>query len=284
MAAKRNLDIATLRSFSMIVETGSMTKAAARLHMTQSAISMQIKRLEKSLGLALFERTTQGMKTTAAGEQLLHYAQGMLGLNDEAWNKLTAVEFEGTVTLGLPIDIINPHIPSILREFTRDYPRIQVKLHSANTVELLEHLDEDICDIALTTELNPRQDSIIISRQKLVWTGLIDGSAWHKTPLPIGFCRTCAFRKAALSSLDKKGLSWSSIVEAEDDAAVFATVAADLAITAELEFANHIGREIIQHEGRLPVLPEYSIAMYYVDNPNKHLSEKLGEYIERGFS
>ena len=77
----RNLDLSTLRSFVAIADSGSMTRAAARLFMTQSAISMQIKRLESSLGLSIFERSAQGMKPTTAGEQLLHFARQMLELS-----------------------------------------------------------------------------------------------------------------------------------------------------------------------------------------------------------
>ena len=74
----RNLDLGTLRSFVSIAESGSMTRAAGRLFMTQSAISMQIKRLENSLGFAVFERSSQGMMPTSEGEQLLSFANQML--------------------------------------------------------------------------------------------------------------------------------------------------------------------------------------------------------------
>ena len=98
----RNFDLSTLRSFVAIAESGSMTRAAARLFMTQSAISMQIKRLETSLDLSVFERSAQGMKPTTAGEQLLHFARQMLELNDEAWGRLTSPDYEGQVRLGVP--------------------------------------------------------------------------------------------------------------------------------------------------------------------------------------
>ena len=103
-----NLDLATLRSFVNIAESGSMTRAAARLFMTQSAISMQIKRLEASLGLMVFERTASGIITTNSGEQLLGYALRLLDINDEAVGRLTSLDYAGQLRLGVPSDIIYP--------------------------------------------------------------------------------------------------------------------------------------------------------------------------------
>jgi len=132
----RNLDLGTLRSFVTIADTGSMTRAAGRLFMTQSAISMQIKRLESSLGMSVFERSAQGMTPTSEGEQLLQFANQMLSLNDEAMGRLTSPDFEGIIRFGAPGDVIYPHIPGILREFSRDFPRVQLKFSSSRTVTL----------------------------------------------------------------------------------------------------------------------------------------------------
>ena len=101
----RNLDLNSLRSFVTIAEAGSMTRAASRLFMTQSAISMQIKRLENSLGFSVFERSAQGMSPTTEGEQLLHFANQMLALNDEAMGRLTSPDSEGLIRLGAPVDV-----------------------------------------------------------------------------------------------------------------------------------------------------------------------------------
>ena len=98
----QTFDLGTLRSLVTIAESGSMTRAATRLFLTQSAISMQIKRLETSLGFSLFERTSQGMSPTNEGEQLLQFARRMLALNDEAMGRLTSPDYEGVVRFGTP--------------------------------------------------------------------------------------------------------------------------------------------------------------------------------------
>ncbi len=260
-----------------------MTRAASRLHMTQSAISMQIKRLESSLELAVFDRSMQGITPTASGDQLLHYARQMLELNDEAWGRLTSEDYEGRVSLGVPSDIINPVVPQVLREFTRDYPRVQVQLASALTKKLLREFDAGKHDIVLTTENAAGKGGEVLSTQRLIWTGAIGGLAWKQRPLPIGFSRACAFRSTVIEALDKARIEWRDVVVAEDEIAGVATLSADLCVGAELEFAEHTGRESIEHGGQLPELPDHSIVMYRARNSTGTPGAVLGDYLARAF-
>ena len=285
MSGKRDMDIATLRSFKAIAETGSMTRAASRRNMTQSAISMQIKRLETNLGLQVFERSSKGMVTTASGDQLLQYAKRILAINDEAWSRLTASDYEGTLSLGVPTDIINPYVPQILTRFLRDYPRIQVKLHSGHTSQLLEQFDKGMHDVVLTTEIEPSKDGEILTKQRVVWTGAPNGNAWKKRPLPLGFSMACAFRREAIDVLDEAGIEWVDTVTSDDDAASAAVVAVDLGIKADLEYTDYTCREIIQHGGQLPYFPDYSIVLYRSsEGDNRAMVDILSEYITLAFS
>jgi len=284
LASKRTLDLGTLRSFVTIADTGSMTRAASRLHMTQSAISMQIKRLESSLNLTVFDRSMQGMTPTASGDQLLGYARKMLALNDEAWGRLTAEEFEGRISVGVPSDIINPLIPRVLRDFTRDYPRVQVQLASSLTQKLLRQFNEGRHDLVLTTEREPGQGGEVLSTQRLIWTGAIGGVAWKRRPLPIGFSKGCAFRQTVISTLETHGIEWRDVVVAEDEIAGVATISADLCVGAELEFSEHTGRETIDHGGQLPTLAEHSIVLYRSPGSTANTpGAALGDYIARAF-
>lgn len=284
MNARKTLDLNTLRSFVTIADTGSMTRAAGRLHMTQSAISMQIKRLEGSVDAPLFDRSRAGITPTPVGDQLLHYARQMLTLNDEAWGRLTAEEYEGRVSLGVPSDIINPVIPSVLRRFTLDYPRVQVQLASSLTRKLLRQFDAGKHDIVLTTEHSPGKGGEILSTQRLIWTGAIGGLAWKKRPLPIGFSRACAFRQTVIDKLDESGIEWRDVVVAEDEIAGVATLSADMCVGAELEFAEHTGREEIDHNGTLPELPDHSIIMYRADHKPTSPGAVLADYLAEAFA
>ncbi|MDH3760663.1 MAG: LysR family transcriptional regulator [Gammaproteobacteria bacterium] len=280
----RNLDLGTLRSFVTIADAGSMTRAATRLFMTQSAISMQIKRLENSLGFSVLERSAQGMTPTSEGEQLLQFANQMLALNDEAMGRLTSPDYEGQIRLGVPGDVIYPHIPSILREFSRDYPRVQVKLSSAQTMNLKDEFKQGLQDIVLTTEKSASAGGRVISTQPLIWTGAEAGIAWKKRPLPLGFAKSCAFKAGVTRALDDAGIEWVDIVTSNDAAASEAMTSADLCVTAELESAIHSSRVIIDHGGQLPELPQHSIVLYGGDNAANQIAQTLVEYLLGAYS
>ena len=132
----RNLDLTALRSFVTVADAGGVTRAAGLLNLTQSAVSMQLKRLEEQLGLALMDRSGRTIGLTAAGEQLLGYGKRLLALNDEVYGRLTAQEYEGELRLGVPHDIIYPYMPRVLKAFSAAFPRMRVQLTSALTVTL----------------------------------------------------------------------------------------------------------------------------------------------------
>ncbi len=280
----RNLDLGTLRSFITIAESGSMTRAASRLFMTQSAISMQIKRLETSLGLSVFERSAQGMTTTTTGEQLLGFASQMLALNDEVVGRLTSPDYEGQIRLGVPGDVIYPHIPDILKEFSRDYPRVQIKLSSAKTMMLKVQFKKGLQDVVVTTEKFPGKGGQVVNTQSLIWTGAEQGNAWKIRPLPLGIAKNCSFRPAVIESLDDAGVKWVDVVASEDVVAGEAMTSADLCVSAELECVKHSGRVAIEHGGQLPELPEYSIVAYCEDNPANHIAQTLVGYLQRAYA
>ncbi len=280
----QNLDLGTLRSFVTIAESGSMTRAAGRLFMTQSAISMQIKRLENNLGMSVFDRSSQGMSTTTEGEQLLIFANQMLAINDEAMNRLTSPDYEGQIRLGVPCDVIYPHIPGILKEFGRDFPRVQIKLSSGPTVNLKSQYKQGLLDVVLTTEKVASPDGSVISTHQLVWTGAEDGNAWKKRPLPLGIAKNCAFRSSAIKALDDAEHGWIDVVASDDDTAALAMVSADLSVSVEMECVAESGRVAIEHAGNLPELPKFSIVLYSADAPGNQLTQTMVEYLLRAFA
>jgi DNA-binding transcriptional LysR family regulator len=280
----RNLDLGTLRSFATIADSGSMTRAASRLFMTQSAISMQIKRLESNLGFSVFDRSSQGMKPTTEGEQLLHYANQMLAINDEAMGRLTSPDYEGAIRLGAPCDVIYPYVPGALREYSRDFPRVQVKFSAARTQLLKEQFDLGQQDVILTTEREAGPGGRVLSTQPLLWTGAEDGVAWKKRPLPICFSRNCSFRPIATAALDDAGISWVDVVSSDDDLACDAMSAADLGVRAEMVSENNSGLKVINHGGQLPELPAFSIVLYANSQAGNQLNETLIEYLARAYN
>ncbi|MCX8508664.1 MAG: LysR family transcriptional regulator [Rhodobacteraceae bacterium] len=130
----RNLDLTALRAFVATAETGGVTRAASLLNLTQSAVSMQIKRLEEALARPFFFRSARRLTLTPEGEQLMAYAKRMLSLNDEVLARLTDTALVGELRLGVPHDIVYPAIPELLKRMAQHYPRLRINLTSCFTL------------------------------------------------------------------------------------------------------------------------------------------------------
>lgn len=258
----RNLDITTLRSLVAVADQGGVTRAATALNLTQSAVSMQIKRLEEMLDLTLFDRANRRVSLTASGEQLIGYARRILDLNDEVVGRLTEEIYEGEVMLGVPHDIVYPVVPRVLKLFNMAYPRVKVHLRSSSTVKLRDALERGEVDVILTTEEGVADGGETLTKMALRWSGAIGGSSWKRRPLRLAFCRLCIFRPSVLRKLDAAGIDWELAVESEDDRAVEALVSADLAVGALLEDSIPPHLEAIHTGGALPELGVQNINLY----------------------
>lgn len=258
----RTLDLVALRSFVAVVDAGGVTRAAGLLNLTQSAVSMQLKRLEEALNLGLFARAARKLTLTPEGEQLLGFARRMLALNDEALARLTSATYEGEIRLGVPHDIVYPAIPGILKRLAGQYPRVRVNLVSSFTLLLKEAFQRGELDVILTTEENPGPGAERLGERPLVWVGAEEGLVWQKRPLRIGFKDTCIFRRKAVAALDAAGISWEMAVDGESEQAIEATVAADLAVSARLTNAMPTGMAPIDAKGVLPDLGSQVICLY----------------------
>lgn len=277
----RNLDISTLRSFIAVAEQGGVTRAATVLNLTQSAVSMQIKRLEEALDLQLLDRSARKVALTNAGEQLLTYARRMIDLNDEVYGRLTAPAYEGEITLGVPHDIVYPVVPRVLHQFSSAYPRVNVNLRSSSTMALHAAHRKGEVDLYLTTESERSPGGETLTRMRLRWIGAKDGAAWKKRPLRLAFCSACIFRPIALRALDAAGIAWDMAVESQDDRAVEAVVSADLAVAAMLEDSIPPHQEALAPCSGLPDLGQSEINMY--GSPRDEAQADLADMLRRGF-
>lgn len=280
----RNLDMTTLRSFLTVAEQGGVTRAAAALNLTQSAVSMQIKRLEDLLGIDLFDRANRSLTTTASGDLLLTYARKMVDLNDEAVGRLTDKVYEGEITLGAPYDIVYPVVPQVLKRFNALYPRVKMHLVSSSTVKLIKSLDRGEVDLILTTEEDLRPGGETLAEVPLRWTGAPGGQAWKKRPLRLAFCSFCIFRPIAMRCLDQAGIDWELVVESEDDRAVEALVSADLAVGALMSDSIPPHLEAIHSGGALPDLGVQKVNMYGAIGRKEEVIESLAGMLRQGFA
>lgn len=279
----RNLDVTTLRSFVAVADLGGVTKAAGFLHLTQSAVSMQLKRLEELIGVSLLDRTGRGIALTPSGEQLLGYARRMVSLNDEMIRRLTHEEFEGEVTLGVPHDIVYPVIPRAMQQFAAAYPRVRVRLISSYTRALRAQFEKGECDLILTTEAESGAGAEELTTLPLAWIGAPGGATWRRRPFRFASGKNCLFRSSAIRALDEVGIDWEIAVETDSERTVEATVSADLGVMAMIEGTEPPHLEVIDHDGALPDLGIQHINMYGAKEGKGEVVAHLAELLRNGF-
>ncbi|MEL6691091.1 MAG: LysR family transcriptional regulator [Pseudomonadota bacterium] len=280
----RNLDLTSLRSFVAVADLGGVTRASGALHLTQSAVSMQLKRLEEALGVGLLDRSARTIALTAAGEQLLGYARRMLALNDEALSRLMDDGYEGEITLGVPHDIVYPHIPYVLQRFAAAFPRMKVQLISSFTRALTKQFDTGECDMILTTEGELRAGGETLTEKPLVWVGAPDGSAWKARPLRLAFEHNCIFRREVQRALDRADIEWEMAVESASTRTIEASVSADLAVHSMVAGSEPGYFERINHNGALPELSLQKINLYCRQGDDSAPLVALADMVREAYS
>ncbi|MCU0801666.1 MAG: LysR family transcriptional regulator [Rhodobacteraceae bacterium] len=280
----RYLDLATLRSLVAIAEHGGVTRAAVSLGLTQSAVSMQIKRMEDALQVQLLDRSARKVALTASGQQLCDAARRILADQDAALARLTHAADQGTITLGVPHDIVYPVIPPVLRQFARDYPRMRVQLVSSYSAPLLAQFTQGACDLVLTTEQRPATGAEVLAELPLVWVGAPGGRASRQRPLPLAYEHQCLFRADVQAALDAAGIPWVMAVESASTRSVEASVMADLAVHTVLAGSMGTTLERIRHDGNLPDLGRWQVNLYQGVAARRAPHRALADLLRKGFA
>jgi DNA-binding transcriptional LysR family regulator len=178
------LDLALLRSFVAVVECGSVLHAASRVGRSQSAVSMQMQRLEEEIGRPLFHRDGRTLRPNPAGEELLLHARRLLRLSNEALASLRRPEEAGLVRLGVPEDYAAFLLPPVLARFAQEHPLADIELSCDPSPALLRHLEAGRLDLALVTR-QPHQPFAVLRRERFVWAATPEHGAWLREPLPV---------------------------------------------------------------------------------------------------
>ncbi|WP_410012929.1 LysR substrate-binding domain-containing protein [Sodalis sp. C49] len=275
----RNLDIVLLRTFVAVADHASMTAAGNALHLTQSAVSQQIARLEDLSG-ALFIRQNRALRLTSNGERFLAKARRLITLNDELWAEMAEGPIDGLVRLGAPYDLVGTWLPPILKAFSQAYPQVDIKLVCLASPELLTAITDGAIDLALIEEPVGTSGGECLAVDRLVWVGAKGGAAYLKNPLPVSMvAETCAFRPVVLQALSACDLAWRTMFESGSIDATRATVQADLAVTVWLASTVPNDLSILPFGENLPKLPPFAINLYHAKGQLPRAVSELAQQI-----
>jgi len=263
---KPSLDPDLLMAFVAVAEQRSFTRAAVLLNRTQSAVSMQIKRLEDRLGVELFNRTKANVDLSPAGEGLLGYARRILSLNDEAVGRLAERKVEGVVRLGVMDDYGTCIVPPLLASFLAGYPRIHVEMETGLTSSMPARLGEAY-DLVIAMHPEGRGDGEFLRREQAIWATSASQAVEQQEPLPVAlYPQGCLFRKWAIEALDAAKRPWRLAFVSHSLAAVESVVAQGLAVTVVKTgtFPPRL-RPLREHDG-MPRLPAADICLHSAAN------------------
>ncbi len=257
-----DLQIDLLRAFHEVAEAGSFTRAAKRLNRVQSAVSMQIKRLEEAVGHRLFARNGRSIALTDEGVMLLGYARRILSLNQEALTSLRLPAMAGLVRLGAS-DVASYLLPGILSRFAAAYPCLQLEIHCDRSWHLLDALDRGDVDLALVTQHQGRPPGRLVREEPLVWAAARGSRAPERDPVPLAlFGHGCIYREAALRALDGCKRRWRIAYSSVNPAGLKAAVGAGLAVTTAVRSMVDDDMEVLGAEEGFPPLPPVRITLH----------------------
>ncbi|MCU7942963.1 MAG: LysR family transcriptional regulator [Candidatus Thiodiazotropha sp. (ex Cardiolucina cf. quadrata)] len=267
-----NLDIDLLRSLVAIADHGGFSQAAKRLHRTQSAISLQMKRLEASSGTALFLKSGRRRILTESGELLLNYARRILDLNDEAASILRPDPLQGHLRLGVAQDFADRGLAAILAQFTRSHPAVRLDVQIDTSSRLVAAIHAEQLDMAVAFQ-SPGDGGECLGLFPLQW---IVPKAFIRQPsqtLPLVlFANPCLFRSRVVSALDQAGIPWRVAYTSPSLPGILAAVEAGLGVTARLAgkgFGN----------SQLPALKPVELALFRNPLHNSHALNALDNII-----
>jgi DNA-binding transcriptional LysR family regulator len=226
-----NLDIDLLRSFAAIADTGSFTAAAELVARTQSAVSVQVKRLEEIVGHRVFERTSRSLALTAAGETLLGYARRILELNDESVRRIAEPPVSGEIRLGITEYFVPNVLPGILARFAAAYPGVHLEVRMGLSRDLRQELTQKKLD-AVIVRLAPRQRDQAIWSEPQVWIASDAFEPARSAVLPLALLPApCVLREHAIQSLRRLKRPWKIVYTGSSMVSVQAAVLAGLGVS-----------------------------------------------------
>ena len=274
------LDTDQLRSFLAIVDEGSFTRAAERVHKTQSAVSMHIRGLEGQLGCALFVKQGRGARLTAEGEQLVEFARRILREEAGAIAALSRKGLRGSVRFGVPDDYAEAFLSSILMRFNHRHPLVEIAVSCENSIELAALVRAGALDVALVTDFPGLEGFELIREEPLVWVVSTKFKAPAGEPLPVAQgSPSCIWRRVTDEVMEGRRDKVRSLFVSRNYSAIGAVVRAGLAATVLPLGLVTEGLRTLPTSADLPELPLTRMGLLRRAGPATAEADELAEAV-----
>lgn len=274
------LDNDQLQTFLAIVDTGSFTKAADRVFKTQSAVSMQMRRLEERIGKELFIKDGRGNRLTLEGEKLINYARKIIRLNEEAIASFDDNRLEGTLRIGTPDDYADRYMPEIIQRFAKSHPNVELYITCEPSNSLTEKMSKGELDIALVTHNPTLRTSDVVRTEPLLWVASANHPLDSDSPVPLAVGRRdCAWRQLACAALDSHGRDYQILFTSWSAMVVTSAVLAGMAVSVLPESTLRSGMRVLTTADGFPSLPPVQIGLMRRPGLSNSLANAITDHI-----
>jgi DNA-binding transcriptional LysR family regulator len=257
-----NLTLDTLRTFVAAADLGGHGRAGTRMGLTPAAISLQMKRLETTLGVPLFRKDGRGRRLTEAGELTLRHARRILRLTDDLVDTIRGASLRGAVRVGCAQDFAENVLPTVLSRFATSFPLVMVEVRIEGNAALADAVDRGDLDLALVVGQADRPNAERIGDVALVWIADEAFRPDPEQPLPLVMLGPqCAFRKRALERLDARKLEWRLAATSPSLAGLWASAKGGLGLTARTRLNLPRGFVRDPRLFDLPELDSFSVSL-----------------------
>ena len=283
MNASQVLDTDLLRTFLAVARHGNVTRGAEALHRTQSAVSIQIKRLEQSLAARLFRREPRGVSLTEAGERLRVAAERIVRDLDETVQTFRADPTGGLVRVGIPEEYGTEVLPTILADFSARFPAVEVFVRCGFSVEFPEAIRRGELDLAVFADCQRVVQSDPLIREPMAWVASRPYRCRNEEPVPLAlFDRACAWRDVAIQALEDVGQPYRIVFSSESTAGIKAALATGLAVGVLARSTLESSMLVVGSDCGLPPLPD-SVLLLLRGSDRSPAIDAMAAAIESGF-
>ncbi|MBX3609376.1 MAG: LysR family transcriptional regulator [Hydrogenophaga sp.] len=257
-----DLQIDWLKCLVAVVDAGSLSAAAPDLHRSQSAVSMQLQKLERAVGHTLLLRGPRRLELTTEGQALLGYARRLLDLHAEAQAAMQPDTLQGRVRLGVPDDYAARYLTPVLRRYAARHGGVEIELDCEQSTSLIPRVARGELDLALISRDNAQRGTLLF-HEPMVWVGAPQAEVWRRDPLPIAVYEDGSLaRKHALTTLSLQGRRHKVIYHSSSLAGQIAAVESGLAVAALTQCSAPAHLQVLGMEHGLGPMGPMAVAAY----------------------
>lgn len=283
--ASIDLDIDMLRCFMAVAQTASFTRAGEKIGLTQSGVSVKIKRLEARLDTPVFNRTSKVLSLTLEGELLMGYARRILAFHDEAVHRLCAPKASGSLRVGLAEYFLSGMLSTLLSRFRQHYPNIHLEVQTGFGTNLMPLYERGELDLVVVGQGDNPDASRVVTREPLVWIIGREYDLPETGVVPLVVLPSpCSFRKEALRALENSGRDWDVVFTGTSVFSVLAAVQAGMGVSVLP--AGTLGPMVRQLplDYGFPELPLHTLALFTDETQKIPSKEVFIDYLEHELS